>query len=577
MKKSRLFASVLALALLLSACGGDSGGQERAERFRAKAALLSAEALTDLNRWEVGDDPLGDDGYGVFFSVCDTADRASVYHATGDTLDAAWDAAVSAAVTALEKGGPDPVWVRVDLVYLSENVSMTELNDALAASRPGYFRYGVSLDGTALLEAELNGAAIYDYDSGAIDRDALNRYLKGAGRKTLSSLPERCTAFKTFGWLCDENDDVYTLESSRLNYGRRVSDPDSAGTEALLADAADYLVRQLREDGSFVYGLSPCLDEPLEGYNILRHAGTLWALACQYKTAPTEALGEAVRSAADYLCSQIVTNGDCAYVLDETSGELKLGGAALAVIALTECADLLPERDCAELCRGLGNGILSMMDTESGAFRHVLNSDFTLSEEFRTVYYDGEATFALCRLYGLTGEDKWLEAACAAADRFIAEDYTQYGDHWVSYSMNELTKYVTDRADYYSFALYNAQRNLQDILDSEPAAPTDLELLMETFILYSRMMDSGFSVEGFDIVALLRAIDSRVQAQLNACFFPETAMYMAHPQTVLGSFMVRGDGFRVRIDDVQHSMGGLSLYAQYYPKLVNYGMLLYRN
>lgn len=576
MKQTRLCALMLALALLLPGCGG-SGGQQRAEQFRAKAELLAAEALTDLNRWEVGDDPLGQDGYGVFFSVCGTADRAKVWSATGDTLDAAWDAAVSTTEAALQKSGPDPVWVKVDLVYLSEDVSMEALNAALADSRPGYFRYGVRLgDGTDLLEAELNGVGLYDYENGVIDRDALNRYLKGSGRKTLSALPDRCTAFKTFGWLCDEDSTVYALESSRLNYGRRVLDPDRAATEALLADAADYLVRQLQKDGSFVYGLSPCSGETLESYNILRHAGSLWALACQYKAAPTEELGDAVRSAADYLCSQIVTNGENSYVLEEKSGELKLGGCALAVIALTECADLLPELDRNEICCGLGNGILSMMDEETGAFYHVLNSDFTPSDEFRTVYYDGEATFALCRLYGLTGEDKWLEAACTSADHFIAEDYTQYGDHWVSYSMNELTKYVTDLPEYYSFALYNAQRNLQDILDSDPATPTDLELLMETFILYNRMMDSGFSVEGFDIVALLRAIDSRVQAQLNACFFPETAMYMAHPQTVLGSFMVRGDEFRVRIDDVQHSMGGLSLYAQYYDKLVNYGMLLYR-
>lgn len=577
---SQTLALLAALCLTLSGCGGDQGGPQRAETFRAKAELLAAEALTDLNRWEVGDDPLGDDGYAVFFSVCDTADRARVWSAAADTLDGAWTAAVEAAASALQKSGPEPVWVKVDLAYLSEDVSMEEFNTALVKAHPGFFRYGVSLGddfGTPLLEAELNGAGIYDYKNGVIDLSALNSYLKSAGRGTLSALPERCTAFKAFGWLCDENDDVYTLESSRLNAGRRViSTLDDTYTETLLADSTAYLLRQLQEDGSFVYGYDPRSGETLKGYNILRHAGTLWAMACRYRTAPSEELAAGIRSAAGYLLSQVVTQNDCAYIYETTSDEIKLGGCGLAVIALTECADLFPELDCADVCRELGRGILSMMDTESGEYWHVLNADFSRKESFRTVYYDGEATFALCRLYGLTGEAQWLEAACAAADRFITEDYTRYGDHWVSYAMNELTKYVTDRADYFTFALYNAQRNLQDICDSETASPTDLELLMETFALYSRMMERGYTVDGFDAVALLQAIDQRAEAQLDAFFFPETAMYMAHPQQITGAFMVRNDGFRTRVDDTQHSMGGLMLYAQYYEKLVDYGMLLYR-
>ena len=79
-------------------------------------------------------------------------------------------------------------------------------------------------------------------------------------------------------------------------------------------------------------------------------------------------------------------------------------------------------------------------------------------EEFRTVYYDGEATFALCRLYSVTGDQVWLDAAKSAVNHFIAADYVQYRDQWVAYSMNEITKYVDDPA-YYAFALRNVQEN----------------------------------------------------------------------------------------------------------------------
>ena len=59
---------------------------------------------------------------------------------------------------------------------------------------------------------------------------------------------------------------------------------------------------------------------------------------------------------------------------------------------------------------------------------------------------------------------------------------------------------------------------------------------------------------------------------LNGFFFPEYAMYMRCPDKILGSFMVRHDGFRVRIDDVQHNIGGFYLYYKNYSRLLALGM-----
>ena len=66
---------------------------------------------------------------------------------------------------------------------------------------------------------------------------------------------------------------------------------------------------------------------------------------------------------------------------------------------------------------------------------------------------------------------------------------------------------------------------------------------------------------------------TRADRQLNGYFFPEYAMYMKNPQRILDTFMVRHDGYRVRIDDVQHNIGGYYLYCVNYDKLVQYGML----
>lgn len=572
-KKALLLAALLAAALL----AGCQTSHDTTD-FQEKATLLRNYALADWVRLELGVNPAGQTGNAVFLSVCDGTRRASVYTGTGATVDDAWDSAVSRADQALKKSGLNPKWVKADVVYLSETVSAGQLTQAVSSSRQEFFRYGASFDGsfqTALLEAELNGAKIYDYENGGVDLDALNRYLKKAGRSTLKALPDSCTLFQCAGWLCDEENAVYELSASGLDYGRRKIPLVGADyVEELILNASAFLESQVKEDGSFIYGWYPRFDNEIENYNIVRHASTLWSLICRYRMVPDGALAEKIQRTIGYMLTQVRYDaGGRAYLYEEKADEIKLGGCGMAVVALTEYMDAFQSDEYTDVCRALGEGILSMMDQSTGEYYHVLNGDFSRKEEMRTVYYDGEATFALCRLYSLTGEDRWLEAAKAAVDHFIRADYTQYRDHWVAYSMNEITKHIPDNPEYYAFALDNAQKNLEEIAQRDTTYHTYLELLMATFQVYDRMLQSGGSATGFDLRAFLAAIYARADRQLNGYFFPEYAMYMENPQRVLNTFMVRHDGYRVRIDDVQHNIGGYYLYYTNYDKLVQYGML----
>ena len=303
----------------------------------------------------------------------------------------------------------------------------------------------------------------------------------------------------------------------------------------------------------------------------MRHAGTLWSLVCRYRMNRDPDLKDRIGQLIHYMISQIIyDDSGAAYLIDADSGEIKLGSLGTAVIALSEYIDAAGESEYVPLCTALGRGILNMMDPENGTYWHVLNEDFSKKEEYRTVYYDGEAAFALVRLYGLTGDVHWLDAACAAADHFIEADYARYRDHWIAYTMNELTKYVEDRQDYYSFGLYNAWSNLQVIAGLDTTSPRSLELLMSAFELYDRAVQNGMSTDGYKIADLLEVIRIRTSRQLNGFFFPEYAMYMANPQRIMNSFMVRNKSFRVRIDDVQHNIGGYYLYWKNYDKLMSY-------
>ena len=546
--------------------------------YEEKIALLKNSAMTEATQEKIGKSPAGGQaGNAVFLSICDTSERASVFCGNGGDLASAWDAANEQVISFLENSNYDPVWVKVDIVSASEKILEQDLEKAIRASRHEFYRYGLAFDPlfeTALLEAELNGAKIYDYDDGEIDADYLNKYLKKAGRAPVEKLPEVYTIFQCMGWFCDENNSIYELNDNGLAYGRRSAVVDGAYAKNLIMNASSFLKSQVQENGSFIYGYYPRFDNEIENYNIVRHASTIWSLLCRYRLSPDDTLAEKIDMTIDFMLENVLydTQGR-AYLYEEKADEIKLGGCGMAVVAMTEYMDVFRNEKYADVCRALGEGILTMMDQDSGKYFHVLNGDFSRKEEFRTVYYDGEATFALCRLYSLTGDERWLNAAQSAVDRFIAEDYTQYRDHWVAYSMNEITKHISDRQDYYDFALANAQNNLKEIRARETTHPTHLELLMATFEVYDRMRENGMDSGDFDLQAFLDTIHIRVNRQLNGYFYPEYAMYMENPQRILNTFMVRYDGFRVRIDDVQHNIGGYYLYARNYEKLVSYGLL----
>lgn len=602
MKKTRKFMfMILSMIILISltSCQGKSSHVETTESakpiytddltttnagFAKKMSILKEHAINEDTLFETGKDPAGDAGHAVFISVSDTASRALVFTGTGETLADAWNTAILEADKGLTESVMLPHWIKVDITYLSETIPLETLNQAILASRSEFFRYGVAFDGafdTALLEAELNGSKIFNYDDGCIDMEYLNNYLQKQGRESIKKLPENVTVFQCMSWFCDETNQVYDLYATGLEYGRRkVNLIDDTYAESLIDSSMDFLLAQQKEDGSFIYGMYPRFDNEIENYNIVRHAAAIWSMVCRYRMTGETELAEKIELAINYLIDNILYADDnTAYLYEAKSDEIKLGGNGLAVIAMTEYMDAVQTDKYEEICTKLGNGILTMMDQQTGKYYHVLNGDFTQKEEFRTVYYDGEATFGLCQLYEMTGEQHWLDAAVAAVENFIANDYGQYNDHWVAYSMNAITQQV-DEPRYYQFALDCITQNVQDIYERDTTYHTYLELLMATFELYDRMIENGMEdriPEDFDIGFFLKTIYDRADRMLNGFFYPEYAMYMENPARVAGTFMVRHDGYRIRIDDIQHNIGGYYLYYKNYEKLVKYGMLEYSN
>ena len=516
--------------------------------------------------------------FAAFVSVCDTEQRAYVFRASADSAESAWTKAREEAASFVSSEKLNPVWVKADLTFKGEKVLFSELIKRISKSLGQFFRRGISFDEaleTAFIEAELNGNNLINYKENTIDLAAMNNYLASCDLKTLLRFPEEVILFDCRSFFCDEKSAVYELYSEGNNCGRRIIDRfDGERALRVISTSADYLAMQIGLDGKFDYGCYPTYPKTIPGYNILRHAASIWCLLCSYRITGDKFIFQQAENAIKFMIRNAVykypqkeNRLNTVYLVDKTRSEVKIGGNAVAIVVLTEYMNITGDYKYERLAVELGNGILELFDDRYGSFYHVLRyPSLAPRDKFRTVYYDGETVFALCKLYGLTKKRRFLEAAQLAANRFIRKDYTAHSDHWVAYAMNELTKYLPQEK-YLNFAMKNVQVNLKRIYNQATTYHTFLELLCVSFETLMRIKSQGLKcgyLKELDEQFFVKTIFRRAEYMLNGYGYPEYVMYFHNPGSVLGAFFVRHDNFRTRIDDVQHFCGA------YYSLLRNY-------
>ncbi|MGN0376945.1 MAG: hypothetical protein ACI4ED_04850 [Suilimivivens sp.] len=521
--------------------------------------------------------------YTVFISVSNGKSRARVCHASASDFESSWEKVCEKINMVIDKYKITPVWVKADIVDFVQRIFYPDIKDAfLSAKYRNFFRMGFSLDprmDLAFLEAEANSYGLYDYsvipmkaskpgheNVPCINIERVAEYLEWNDRKTIPLILPYTYFFNCKCFFMDADKEVYTLYDAGIHCGRRITEELSSDfVKEILTTSSQYLNRQMLQTNKFIYGYFPSFNAVMTSYNILRHTGTLWSMMCAYEVTKDNSLIETVNKAIDYLLTQIkYKDEETAFVVEEKSKEIKLGGNGIAIIALSKHMEVFGDRDFTEIISKLANGILSLQDKNTGKMTHVLYADnFEVKEAFRTVYYDGESSYALVKAYDISGDVKYLDAARLSIDYFIEKDYVVYRDHWLAYAMNEFTKFVHEDK-YFTFALRNAWENREKIRKQQTSYHTYLELMLETYDIYLRMKKDNISVDymnQIDEAEFVDIIKYRAFHMLDGYFYPEYAMYMERPDKILGSFFVRHDDFRARIDDNQHFIDG---YAKYY-------------
>ena len=337
--------------------------------------------------------------------------------------------------------------------------------------------------------------------------------------------------------------------------------------------AGEYLVGTVGSDGRFAYEYRPTQDEVAEGYNILRHCGTVYAMLELHEVAGSPALLSAAKRAIGYLLEEVqpctTSQGTLPCLVED--GYTKLGGNALAVIAMAKYTEVTGDRQYLPLMQELGAWIGTAM-AENGKFAvHKQSHPGGAVVDFTSAYYPGEAILALTRLYAVDSSETWLDMAENAAiflifnrDAGVADSGLPH-DHWLLYALNELAR-LRPRAAYLNHSLRIANAIIRS-QNRQPAYPDWLG----SFYLPPRSTPTSTRMEGLcaayvlardagrlqEADTILAAIRHGIGFQLKAQIGPESALYLPNPKRSLGGVRRSLTDYDIRIDYPQHFISSL--------------------
>jgi hypothetical protein len=370
---------------------------------------------------------------------------------------------------------------------------------------------------------------------------------------------------------------------------------DAAPDVAVAIDrSARYLAALCDEQGRFTYRthLDPAVALP-PAYNVLRHAGAVYALAQYCQRSPDAEVQAAMQRGADFLrrkCVGPVADhpnllavwSDPDVTGDAPPRQAKLGGAGLALVALLNAERVAPGSTPLDQLRALGR-FLIFMQKGDGSFYSKYFPDSGRSDAWQSDYYPGEAALGLLLLYERDPALPWLRAAAQALDQLAqrgTREPATFPDQWFLLAAERLwvnaaeTPVPVNR----ELLLAHARRICLDMLADQQRQADDPQLA-GCYTPDGRSCPTATRLEGllaatsFLLAAepsltdtLRQSIDDGVRFLLR-CQIPDGPQAGAFPRVLSGfePSADQGDGVRaqeVRIDYVQHALSALIQYEQ---------------
>lgn len=322
----------------------------------------------------------------------------------------------------------------------------------------------------------------------------------------------------------------------------------------------EYLVNNIRDDGSFVYEQNCRTGFVSPEYNILRHAGTIYAMCewqIMYKNTKTL---RSVEKTIDYLKKHILPLQEHLLCVSENF-EVKLGGAALSLLALIEYHKLRPVAGNLTVMQGLARFICWMQDG-SGRFRNKLGRKDSSGGVWETSYYPGQSILGLTRLYLIDNDLTWLMAAEHGASCLIKKYREEHPvlrpyNHWLCMAIAELYPILPDECLYKEYwLLANTVIDLVQKMTkacTSAAMATRGEALAAGLLLEQRLGNHAAAA------AIAPIVDDTLQYCLNL----QVKDVLANNR-FLGGIMQGCHNYNIRIDFVQHTLSVIRDLLQYH-------------
>ena len=566
--------------------------------------VLSSSAATDaftipgLDKFLKNAAPVAKGQYAVFVTKAN-GEVGGTYTRLGRSPISAMDA-LQKAQAKLPASTARHAWIKLDVVTAVTNVKEDWSSRDKLPNAPDWW-FGLAMDWEtdwAFTPDEVNSLTLVDRH----DRVRFDRLGQYASKRGLSQwfIPDdmvddsvEYTGFEyvtTNSLFCDLSNDPKPVP---LYHGHRMFpslDPNEIMEAAILA--GKHLTKNVHEDGSMLYIYYPRSGTTPEEENLTRHSGTLYAMGVLYQVWKDPELLEAIQRGLDYMMRHIFpcplpydqqTMGMCVHDKDKKKKHAlvsKLGVNALTLLAMAQYLDATDgDTRYLETAREMAKYILgSQKDDGSFVQKVEVVPKFELDEYSFVRYYQGEATFALAKLYRVTekfnlpSDDEWIAVAGRSADYIVAKDSRETdenwtNDHWLMYGIGELHPIQSSRTRS-EHALRTARiAHEQQTPQENDIGPDRLGLFEDDLSVTSTatfseglcaVHDMAIDIGRVDEAQLiLDTVTLAHRHQLQAQHRPETAMHFREPQRIVGGFHNTIILTDMRNDYTQHNLSSM--------------------
>lgn len=224
----------------------------------------------------------------------------------------------------------------------------------------------------------------------------------------------------------------------------RCPDITADDTRAAAAAAVGWIVDNQRPDGTWLYEYDRATDTVIDDYNEVRHAGLISALY-QAGARGFDGAQQSADDGLEWAIDHLVERHGWIGMTDSNS--VQTGSNALLLAALAERRTATGDDSYDELMAGLARFITEQTEPSGALLAYYdLGPDQPRAKTY-SIYYTGEAQWALARMHLLFPDAGWGEPAdrmlhYMATARDDAEDlWPPLADHWAGYGVATTAAY----------------------------------------------------------------------------------------------------------------------------------------